>query len=100
MGSSLSPALTNFFAGFHEQQLFICIINPLYVDDMFCVFDSEEQLEVLHELLNDLHLVLRFTCIKENNLALPFLDVLVHRLNTCFLTSVYCKSTFTESYTH
>ena len=48
--------------------------------------------------LNSLHPSLRFTYEKESNHSLPFLDVLVERHDSEFLTSVYRKPTFTGQY--
>ena len=45
--------------------------------------------------LNDKHNNIRFTCELENNLKLPFLDILITRDNTSFCTSVFRKQTFT-----
>ena len=48
--------------------------------------------------LNSLHPSLRFTFVKESNLALPFLDVLVEISPSKFITSIYRKPTFTSQY--
>ena len=48
--------------------------------------------------LNDLHPSLSFTMEEENSNKLPFLDVLVERGESSFLTSVYRKPTFTGLY--
>ena len=48
--------------------------------------------------LNSLHPSLRFTFKKESNLALPFLDVLVEKSPSKFITSIYRKPTFTGLY--
>lgn len=47
----------------------------------FCLFDSEEQPDVFHGLLNELYPAFRFTCKKEDNAVLPFLDVQVYRVD-------------------
>ena len=44
------------------------------------------------------HPSLRFTFEKESNLALPFLDVLVEKTLSKFITSIYWKPTFTGQY--
>lgn len=59
------------------------------MDDIFCVFDVEEQCAVFHGLLNELYSVLKFTCGKKNNMVLTFLDVPLHRSGSFFLTFVY-----------
>ena len=45
-----------------------------------------------------MHPSLRFTLEKENNSTLTFLNVLVYKEASCFLTSVYRKPTFTCLY--
>jgi len=51
-----------------------------------------------HLNLNSLHPSSRFTHEKESNHSLPFLDVLVERRDSEYLTSVYRKPTFTGQY--
>ena len=48
--------------------------------------------------LNLLHPALKFTVEKEQNNSLNFLDVLVEKEGTGFLTSSYRKATFTGQY--
>ena len=48
--------------------------------------------------MNLLHPALKFTIKKEQNNYLNFLDVLVEKEGTGFLTSIYRKPTFTEQY--
>ena len=48
--------------------------------------------------VNSLHLSLGFTFETESNLALPFLDVLVEKSPSKFITSIYRKPTFTGQY--
>ena len=47
---------------------------------------------------NSLHPSLRYTFEKESNLPLPFLDVLVEKSPSKFITSIYWKPTFTGQY--
>ena len=99
MGSPLGPILANIFVGFHERLLFKMFPKPFiylrYVDDTF-VCSRNETFKFFHRL-NDLHPSLSFTLQEENN-KLPFLDVLVERGESVFLTSVYRKPTFTGLY--
>ena len=69
-----------------------------YVDDTFAVFNNEENCNTFFTQLNSLHPSLRFTYEKESDHSLPFLDVLVERHGSEFLTSVYRKPTFTGQY--
>ena len=96
MGSPLGPALANIFVGYQEVKLFSNINKPLayfrYVDDTFAAFNNENDCNNFFTHLNSLHPSLRFTQEKESNSSLPFLDVLVERQNSDFLTSVYRKA--------
>ena len=58
-----------------------------------------KQCDTFLKHLNNLDPALQFTFEKEENDSLPFLDVLVEKSNTGFLTSVYRKPTFTGKYT-
>ena len=90
MGSLLGPALANIFVGYQEAQLFKIAKKPLvyfrYVDGTFAVFNKEEDCNTFFIHLNFLHPSLRFTYKKESNHSLPFLDVLVERHDSEFLT--------------
>ena len=85
-----------------EKFCFFIAKRPLvyfrYVDDTFAVFNNEKDCNTFFIQLNSLHPSLRFTCGKESNHSLPFLDVLVERHVSEFLTSVYRKPTFTGQY--
>ena len=104
MSSPLGPALANIFVGFHESRVFDNTIKPgvyfRYVDDTFVIFSSELDCDCFHEKCNMLYPALKFTVEKEQNNTLNFIDVLVEKERTGFLTSVYRKPTFTEQYIH
>ena len=68
------------------------------MDDTFVVFSNEDECDLFLNSLNSLHPSLRFTFEKESNLALPFLDVLVEKSPSKFITSIYRKPTFTSLY--
>ena len=70
----------------------------LYVDDTFVSFKSRSDALEFFDTLNQLHSSLSFTMEEESNGQLPFLDVLVERGDSSFLTSVYRKPTFTGLY--
>ena len=95
MSSPLGPALANIFVGYYEEKIFSEISKPdvyfRYVDDTFAIFRNEKDSEEFLTRLNDLHSSLRFTCEKEKNNSLPFLDVHVKRTKTNYETSVYRK---------
>ena len=104
MGFLLGPALANIFVGYQKTKLFLNMKKPLicysYVDDTFVVFENEDNCEKFLSSLNSLHFLLRFTFEKELNSFFPFLDVLVEKYKTGFITSVYRKLTFTGQYIH
>ena len=102
MGSPLGPSLANIFVGYQEQRLFQMIPTPTayfrYVDDTFVILRNEEERASFHQILNNLHPNLQFTCETETDQKLPFLDVLVEKSGRTFTTSVYRKPTFTGQY--
>ena len=104
MGSALGSTMAGIFVGFHEVYLFSEYKAPdlyfHYVDATFCVFGSESDVGKFFSYLNAMHLAVRFTLEKENNSILPFLDVLVCKETSTFLTTVYRKPTFTGLYIH
>ena len=104
MGSPPGRALANIFVGYYESKLFQITSNSeMYyrcMDDTFVVFRNEDECDLFLNSLNSLHPSLRFTFEKESNLALPFLDVLVEKSLSKFITSIYRKLTFTGQYLH
>ena len=101
-GQDLGPALASIFVGFHESRLFDNTVKRgvyfPFVDDTFAIFGSELGIDHFQEKLNLLHPALKFTVEKEQNNFLNFLDVLVEKEGTEFLTSIYRKPTFTGQY--
>ena len=102
IGSPLGPALANIFVGCHESRLFDNTVKLdvhfRFVDDTFAIFGSELDCDHFQEKLNLLHPALKFTVEKDQNNSLNFLDVLVEKEGTGFLTSIYRKPTFTGQY--
>ena len=102
MSSPLGPALANIFVGFHESILFDNTVKPgvyfRFVDDTFAMFGSELDCDHFKGKLNLLHPALKITVEKEQNNSLNFLDALVGKDGTGFLTSVYRKPAFTGQY--
>ena len=68
------------------------------MDDTFAVFEDEFNCNWFLKQLNSLHQSLTFTHEKEVNGKLPFLNVLVEKSNTKFLTSIYQKPSFSDQY--
>lgn len=65
-----------------------------YVDETF-LYNNDLETEVLHLVLKGLHRAIRFTCEKESDSALSFLDVLIQKQSyVCYIdvpkTHVYC----------
>ena len=70
------------------------MIYKRFVDDTFLLFRSKEHIEKFPLYLNCQHPNSKFTSeIKENN-SISFLHIKINRGNNRFLTSVYCKPTF------
>ena len=83
MGSPLGPALANLFMGHYESRWLQndsssnVMFYRRYVDDIFCVFKNEEDVDGFFEFINNQHPNIRLTVEKEVNGKLPFLDVLI-----------------------
>ena len=65
-----------------------------YVDDIFAMFNKENEIDGFHCLLNDAHPNLSFTKEMATNI-LPFLDTAVSVESEQFITEVYRKPTNT-----
>ena len=104
MGSPLGPVLANIFIGYHESRLFPSILHKLpewykwYVHDTFAIFNGYGATNSFLDTLNNLHASLNFTH-KYDKDKLLFLDVLMHKEDTGFMTSIYRKPTFMGLYT-
>ena len=92
VSSQHGPALANIFIAYYEQKLYNGDNQPImyfqYIDDTFAMFEKEIDCNMFLNQLNSLHPSLTFTHEKEVEGKLPFLDVLVKKSNTEFLTSV------------
>ena len=94
MGSLLGPVLANIFVRFHEKGLLSGLEKPevyfLCANDKFHLFNNEMKGDLFFTSLNNFHPAIKFTQEKEeNNVSL----LLVCRTTSCFLTSIYKKST-------
>ena len=99
MGSPLGYTLANAFLVYHEKKwLEHCPLEyrPLhyrrYVDDIFVLFNSVEQLKRFHSYLNSRHLNMSFTIENEKYNRMY--------LQNEFTTSTHRKSTFSGIYIH
>ena len=102
MGSPLAPVLANLFLGHHEQIWLKNYQGPShlfyrrYVDDVFCVFDNENDAKLFCDFINSQHPNIKFTIEKEINKFLAFLDVCIDNNDpSCLKTSTHRKKTFT-----
>ena len=107
MGSPLGPTLANAFMSHHEKlwlencPLSICpLYYKRYVDDIFVLFKSKDQLVSFKQYLNTCHPNIKFTSEEEEGGKMPFLDFSISRENGKFVTNVYRKPTFTGLYTN
>ena len=92
----------NIFIGFCEVNLFNKIDCPPCIIVMLMtlsVYLKMRKMLIYFTQLNSMHSSLKFTVEKESNHRLPFLDVLVHKTFTAFITSVNRKPTFSGLYT-
>ena len=72
-----------------------------YVDNIFVLFRNEEHLILLLiNYFNSCHENIKFTCEKETNNKLSFLDIEISRDKNQFITSVYRKPTFSGVFSH
>ena len=102
MGSLLAPVLANLFLGHHEKIWLKNYQGPSnlfyrrYVDDIFCVFDNENDAKLFFDFISSQHPNIKFTIEKETNKVLAFLDVCIDNNDpSCLKTSTYRKKTFT-----
>lgn len=104
MGSPLSPVLANLYMEWFEDRALTTATKPpklwkRYVDDTFTIYNHG--LDELNKFLNHLNNIapsIKFTMELENNNSIPFLDVLVNKVNQHLETSVYYKKTHTGRY--
>ena len=100
IGSPQGPVLANIFIGFHEKRLSSPNKPEAYFRYvMICLFNSETEVDWLFTSLNNIQPALRFPIQCKSNFTLTFLDVLICRSPSCYVTSIYCKPIFTGLYT-
>ena len=102
MGSPLAPILADIFMSDLEDKL----IEQLgkagiqwyrrYVDDTFVLIKQDSDPEEIKRILNSHHPNIQFTSEEEKGKKLPFLDVLIERKDSSFVTSIFRKPTFTQ----
>jgi hypothetical protein len=104
MGCVLGPTLANFYMGNLEKSIldnFNLNTQPFiycrYVDDIFVVIDSIEELEKLKKLF-ELNSILKFTFEIEKQKVINFLDCKITRIDKKIETDIYIKETSDCSY--
>ena len=103
IGSPLGTTLANaFMCHFENIWLENCashfkpIVYRWFVDDTFLLFRSKNHIEKFRNYLDKQHKDIKFTSKIEENGSLSFLDIKINRENNKFMTSVYCKPTFSQ----
>ncbi|CAH8445404.1 unnamed protein product [Dicrocoelium dendriticum] len=72
-----------------------------YVDDILAFCSSEQQIVQLVQQLGCAHANLQVTCEVEQKNCLPFLDVLINRMDDGLIKrSIYRKATWSGQYLH
>ena len=71
-----------------------------YVDDIFVLFGEEEHIKLFLNYFNSCHENIKSTSEKETNNNLCFLNIEIPRDKNQFITSVYCKPTFSGVFSH
>ena len=102
MGSPLGPILANIFVGFYESKIKdedMPLLYHRYVDDTYSIFENTRASDDFLNILNNLHPALKFTAETEKDNKLPYLEVLVQRIDGKVVRSVYRKPTFSGLYT-
>ena len=101
MGSPLAPALANLFLG-HFESFWLkepkaskVLFYRRYVDDIFCLFEKEEDYVEFFEFINKQHPNIHFTFEKENSHVISFLDILIKATPDSFDLTTFYKKTYT-----
>ena len=102
MGSPLGPTLANIFVGYLESKTAEDLLSQVtyirYVDDCLVISKTLNDNEAITEKLNSLHEKICFTREVQENNQFPFLDIMIIKDKTKFLTKIYRKTTFTGQY--
>ena len=104
MGSPLSPILASIFMEVFEERMLSMVSVEVrlwrrYVDDTLVIVKRGDE-EKLLCFLNNVHPAIRFTCEREVEGSIPFLDVRISRMGNGDLvrTDVFRKPTATDRY--
>ena len=102
MGSPIAPVLANLFLEHHENIWLNKFQSPslhfyrCYVDDIFCIFNNEQDALLFFDFLISQHTNIKLTVENESDKMPAFLGVYVNNKDPCnLLMSVHRKKTFT-----
>ena len=101
MGGPLAPVLANLFMSFYERRWLQNYDGPnvffyrRYVDDIFCIFENENDALQFFHYINQQQPNIKFTYETEKNEKLPFLDILITKHSNQYTTSVFHENTYT-----
>ncbi|KAG8301980.1 hypothetical protein J6590_108521 [Homalodisca vitripennis] len=103
MGNPLSCFIANIFLAKFElnakqNMTYFPRVWLRYVDDIFAIFNKNQDLQNFINQLNTFYPTIKFTCEIETNSSLPFLDVLVKRNNGDIEYDIYRKPTCNNRY--
>ena len=97
MRSSLDPVLAKSFMDYGEAnwlQVFKkceIILYRHYVDDIFCLFNSQSDADRFYGFLNKQHPNIKFTFKKQQNNQISFLDMLIKTIVKTFVPLFFVK---------
>ena len=112
MGTKVAPTYATLTMGFLEEKLYKTISEQFgpefsnnfrdswkrYLDDCFVMWTkSKEELDQLHQILNNLNGHINFT-IEFNKTVIPFLDCKIIKNGTEIQTDIFYKPTDSKSY--
>ena len=106
MGNPLSALLANLYMEFFERDILSKLnltkkITWLrYVDDVYATVEEGCDIEDILHKINQCVPSIKFTIEHEKDCTLPFLDVLIHRIDRTFQYEIYRKPTNINSFIH
>ena len=93
MGSPITPLMADVCMNWILNEVLTFKPQPRvlfhYVDDLFCVFHSKDELGQFFVKINSVHVNIQFTKELEQHNQLPYLDVLVTKSVDKFETQIY-----------
>ena len=107
MGSPLRTSLADAFLSYHERnwlnnwpQGFTPVFYRRYIDDIFILFKSNDNLKYFQDFLNSCHINKSFSMETKEENKLSFLFVEVIREQSKFTTTIYRQPTFSGVYSN